>query len=303
MIYTVTLNPSIDYIVEVEDLKLGDLNRMKRDLKLPGGKGINVSRVLNQLEVGNTALGFLGGFTGRFIDDKLREDGIERDFVFVKDDTRINIKLKAGEETEINGLGPVIEGEEAGKLLDKLAHLQPDDIVILSGSAPPSLGGGFYQELVKACRQSGAEFVIDTTGKALKEALVHKPLLVKPNHHELAELYGVTINSIEEIVLYGRKLLAEGAKHVLISMAGEGALLITENEVYRATVPSGTVRNSVGAGDSMIAGFVGTLVLTGDPIEAFRTGVASGSATAFSDDLAVKEEIERLRPQVDITPL
>lgn len=303
MIYTVTLNPSIDYIVEVEDLKLGDLNRMKRDLKLPGGKGINVSRVLGQLGVENAALGFLGGFTGRFIDDKLREEGLRSDFVFVKDDTRINIKLKHGDETEINGLGPDISSGEAQSLLDKLSHLQQNDIVVLSGSAPPSLGGDFYQELIKAVKRSGAEFVIDTTGSALKEALVHRPLLVKPNHHELAELYGVTIRSLDEIVLYGRKLLAEGARHVLISMAGEGALLITENTVHRATVPSGTVRNSVGAGDSMIAGFVGTLFLTGDPIEAFKTGVASGSATAFSDDLAVKEEIERLRPQVTITEL
>lgn len=303
MIYTVTLNPSIDYIVEVEDLKLGDLNRMKRDLKLPGGKGINVSRVLDQLGVQNTALGFLGGFTGRYIADKLREDSIQSDFVFVADDTRINIKLKHGDETEINGLGPVIRDEEAQQLLDKLSHLQENDIVILSGSAPPSLGGDFYQKLIEACGQSGAEFVIDTTGKALMNALVHKPLVVKPNHHELAELYGVTINSIEEIITYGRKLLEEGAKHVLISMAGEGALLITQNNVYRATVPSGTVKNSVGAGDSMIAGFVGTLFLTGDPIEAFRAGVASGSATAFSDDLATKEEIERLRPQVEIVPL
>ncbi|MGG1617937.1 1-phosphofructokinase [Paenibacillus sp. NRS-1782] len=301
MIYTVTLNPSIDYIVEVEDLKLGDLNRMKRDLKLPGGKGINVSRVLNQLGADSTAIGFLGGFTGRFINDTLREESIKTNFVTIEDDTRINIKLKHGDETEINGLGPAIREQEADALVQKLSGLQKNDIVVLSGSIPPSLGGDFYDRLISVCQQTGAEFVIDTTGEALMKALVHKPLLVKPNHHELAELFGVTINSKEGIVTYGRKLLEAGAKNVLISMAGEGALFITVDEVYHANVPAGTVKNSVGAGDSMIAGFVGTLALHGDPIEAFRAGVASGSATAFSDDLATREKIEQLRSQVAIS--
>ncbi|WP_025685081.1 1-phosphofructokinase [Paenibacillus maysiensis] len=301
MIYTVTLNPSIDYIVEVDDLKLGDLNRMKRDLKLPGGKGINVSRILYQLGADSTAIGFLGGFTGRFINDTLREESIKTDFVIIEDDTRINIKLKHGDETEINGLGPAIREHEADALVQKLSGLQKNDIVVLSGSIPPSLGGDFYDRLISVCQQTGAEFVIDTTGDPLMKALVHKPLLVKPNHHELAELFGVTINSKEEIVTYGRKLLEAGAKNVLISMAGEGALFITADEVYHANVPAGTVKNSVGAGDSMIAGFVGTLALLGDPIEAFRAGVASGSATAFSDDLATREKIEQLRPQVAIS--
>lgn len=303
MIYTITLNPSIDYIVEVDDLKLGGLNRMNRDLKLPGGKGINVSRVLNQLGAGNTAIGFLGGFTGRFINDKLQEDQIQTDFVMIADDTRINIKLKHGDETEINGLGPAICEEEAAQLLQKLSSLQKGDIVVLSGSIPPSLGTDFYDRLIQVCKQTGAEFVIDTTGPALMEALVHKPLLVKPNHHELAELFGVNIETREELVLYGRKLLEAGAKHVLISMAGDGALLITGSDVYHASVPKGMVKNSVGSGDSMIGGFVGTYVLNGDILEAFRTGVASGSATAFSDDLATREFIEELRGEVTITKL
>ncbi|WJH30278.1 1-phosphofructokinase [Paenibacillus sp. CC-CFT742] len=303
MIYTITLNPSIDYIVEVDDLKLGGLNRMNRDLKLPGGKGINVSRVLNQLGAGNTAIGFLGGFTGRFINDKLQEDQIQTDFVTIADDTRINIKLKHGDETEINGLGPAIREEEAAQLLQKLSSLQTGDIVVLSGSIPPSLGTDFYDRLIQVCKQTGAEFVIDTTGPALMEALVHKPLLVKPNHHELAELFGVTIETREELVLYGRKLLEAGAKQVLISMAGDGALLITGSDVYHASVPKGKVKNSVGAGDSMIGGFVGTYVLHGGILEAFRTGVASGSATAFSDDLATREFIEQLRGEVTITKL
>jgi 1-phosphofructokinase len=301
MIYTVTLNPSIDYIVEVEDLRLGDLNRMKRDLKLPGGKGINVSRVLNQLEVQNKAIGFLGGFTGRYIEEWLRKESISSDFVFVSDDTRINIKLKHGEETEINGAGPAIRDTEADALLQKLAALNVDDVVILSGSVPPSLGADFYDRLISVCKQSGAEFVIDTTGSALKKALPHQPLLVKPNHHELAELFGVTIQTKAEIITYGRKLLEAGAKHVLVSMAGEGALFITEQGVYHANAPKGTVKNSVGAGDSMIAGFVGTLTLTGDLMEAFRAGVASGSATAFSDDLTNRGFIEQLRPLINIS--
>lgn len=301
MIYTITLNPSIDYIVEVEDLRLGDLNRMKRDLKLPGGKGINVSRVLNQLEVQNKAIGFLGGFTGRYIEEWLRKESISSDFVFVSDDTRINIKLKHGEETEINGAGPVINDTEADALLQKLSALNDTDVVILSGSVPPSLGADFYDKLISVCKQRRAEFVIDTTGSALKMALPHQPLLVKPNHHELAELFGVTIQTKEEVITYGRKLLEAGAKHVLVSMAGEGALFITDQGVYHANAPKGTVKNSVGAGDSMIAGFVGTLSLTGDLMEAFRAGVASGSATAFSDDLANREFIEQLRPLIDIS--
>ncbi|WP_160036198.1 1-phosphofructokinase [Paenibacillus sp. An7] len=300
MIYTVTLNPSIDYIVEVEQLQLGHLNRMKRDLKLPGGKGINVSRVLTQLGAENTAMGFLGGFTGEFIRDFLSKSTVASDFVSISDDTRINVKLKHGDETEINGLGPAITNEEAQALVAKLSHLRKGDILVLSGSVPPSLGSDFYDRLIQVCKEAGADFVIDTTGEALLQALKDKPLLVKPNHHELAELFGVTIDTKEDLVKYGRKLLENGAKHVLISMAGEGALLITDNEVYHANVPAGKVKNSVGAGDSMIAGFIGTFALTGDVLKAFRTGVASGSATAFSDDLAVKEQIEALIPEVQI---
>ncbi|MEK8215146.1 1-phosphofructokinase [Paenibacillus sp. FSL L8-0463] len=303
MIYTVTLNPSIDYIVEVDQVKLGSLNRMKRDLKLPGGKGINVSRVLNQLDVQNKAIGFLGGFTGRYIEDWLHEEGIASDFVSVSDDTRINIKLKAGEETEINGVGPVIRDNEAEALLQKLATLQAGDIVILSGSIPPSLGEDFYNRLIGVCKRHGAEFVIDTTGHALQQALPLGPLLVKPNHHELAELFGVQISSKDDLITYGRKLLELGAKHVLVSMAGEGALFISENSLFRANAPAGKVKNSVGAGDSMIAGFVGTLSLTGDVLQAFRAGVASGSATAFSDDLADRELIEQLKPLIEISQL
>ncbi|WP_172250135.1 1-phosphofructokinase [Saccharibacillus deserti] len=303
MIYTVTLNPSIDYIVEVENLQLDALNRMKRDLKLPGGKGINVSRILSRLGIENTALGFVGGFTGRFIEDVLNAESVVTDFVNVQGDTRINIKLKHGEETEINGLGPEIGSGEADSLAEKLRTLTSDDIVVLSGSVPPSLGGGYYDRLIAVIKERGARFVIDTTGDALLKALPHGPLLVKPNHHELAELFGVEIHEREDLIQYGRRLLEMGAQNVLISMAGEGALLVTQEQVYHANVPRGEVKNSVGAGDSMIAGFVGTLATTGDPLSALRTGTASGSATAFSDDLAEKAKIESLLPQVQVNPV
>lgn len=303
MIYTVTLNPSIDYVVEVTDLKLGELNRMNRDLKLPGGKGINVSRILKRLGVENTALGFLGGFTGLHIDNLLREEGVSTDFVPVSGETRINIKLKHGAETEINGLGPEIGRDQADALLEKIARLQSKDILVLSGSVPSSLGGDYYERLIHVCKRAGAEFVIDTTGAALLGALKYRPLLIKPNHHELAELFGVTMDSREQVIFYGRKLLDQGARRVLVSMAGEGAIFIEQEAVYYANAPEGGVRNSVGAGDSMIAGFIATLALGGDLPQAFRTGAASGSATAFTDDLATADQIRKLLSQIHITRL
>lgn len=301
MIYTMTLNPSIDYIVHVDNLQLGELNRMRSDLKLPGGKGINVSRILSRLGAENTALGFVGGFTGRFVEEALASEGIKTDFISVSGDTRINIKLKHGEETEINGLGPSITPAEADALCGKLDRLNTDDIVVLSGSVPPSLGGMYYDRLIEAIRSAGARFVLDTTGDAMLRGVSQGPLLIKPNHHELAELFGVQISSIDQIVYYGKKLQEQGAENVLISMAGDGAILITREGVYQSNVPRGTVRNSVGAGDSMIAGFVGTLAEGGELLSAFQTGVASGSATAFSDDLAERELIDQLREQVKVT--
>lgn len=303
MIYTVTLNPSIDYVVEVEQLELGGLNRMKHEVKLPGGKGINVSRILKELGAQNLATGFLGGFTGAFIEQSLQELGIERRFVPVSGDTRINVKLKHGDETEINGPGPDITAEEAERLLTLLSGVGEGDLVVLSGSAPPSLGGGFYSRLIEVCRRAGAEFVIDTTGEALKAALPQRPLLVKPNHHELAELFGTEPGSLEDTVRSGRRLLAMGARHVLVSMAGEGALFLTDEGCYRAAAPKGTVINSVGAGDSMIGGFVAAYMLGESRLDAFRMGVASGSATAFAQDLATGTDIRALLEQVHIVPL
>lgn len=300
MIYTVTLNPSIDYIVHVEGLKLGDLNRMTNDLKLPGGKGINVSRILKRIHSESTALGFLGGFTGNFISDWLNKEQIQTNFTQVREDTRINIKLKSEKETEINGLGPAISNEEMQELKQTLSMISQGDIVILSGSTPATLRAGFYEELIQIIKDKNADFIIDTTGKDLLNALPQKPLLIKPNNHELAELFNVSFETIEDILPFGERLLKDGAKHVIISMAGDGALLFTAEGVYRSNVLKRPLKNSVGAGDSMIAGFVGSFAQTNDPLEAFKWGVASGSATAFSDDLASAELIQELLDEVTI---
>ncbi|WP_407856197.1 1-phosphofructokinase [Enterococcus hailinensis] len=301
MIYTVTLNPSIDYIVHVDQLEIGDVNRMKNDFKLPGGKGINVSRILKRIDNTSTALGFLGGFTGTFINDWMQREDIETNFTTVADDTRINIKLKASEETEINGQGPTVSEQEMAELKKVLSHLKATDIVVLSGSKPASVPTGFYQELIKIIKAQGASFVIDTTGADLMDALEKNPLLVKPNNHELAELYQTTFTSVEDIYPFGQRLLDEGAQYALVSMAGDGALLFTQDGVYRSNVLKRTVKNSVGAGDSMIAGFVGNYTQTQDPVEAFKWGVACGSATTFSDDLATAEFIQELLPEVEIS--
>lgn len=303
MIYTVTLNPSIDYIIEVPTFNLGSLNRMTSDLKLPGGKGINVSRVLKQLGHHSTALGFLGGFTGEFIQEWLNSEEINTQFTPIKGDTRINVKLKSDQETEINAVGPIIKNVEANDFLNVFEQLTSEDIVILSGNQPTSLPNDFYQKIIIKIKSLGADFVMDTTGQTLLNSLAFHPLLVKPNHHELAEMFQVTFDSVEEMIPYGKKLIKMGASYALVSMAGDGALFFTKDEVYQSTVPKGIVKNSVGAGDSMVAGFVGTLLKENNPQLAFKTGVATGSATAFSDDLAKKSEIEHLISQVTISSI
>ncbi|QKY70101.1 1-phosphofructokinase [Lentibacillus sp. CBA3610] len=301
MIYTVTLNPSVDYIVQVNRLNLGELNKMENEMKFPGGKGINVSRVLHELAYDTTALGFLGGFTGEFIADSLDNKAIQTNFTPIQGDTRINIKLKSKEETEINGRGPEILPHEAENLLQQLKNVTSQDTVILSGSAPPSLETGFHQIMIEKIAASGAAFVIDTTGETLKSALPYHPLMVKPNKDELADFFGVTLNSQEDVVYYGEKLLDLGARHAIVSMAGEGALLFTRAGIYHGSTPKGQVKNSVGAGDSMIAGFTGKFRETGDVMEAFRMSLASGSATAFSDDLAEAGDINALLKEINIT--
>lgn len=303
MIYTVTLNPSIDFIVRLDHLELGSVNRMTSDDKFAGGKGINVSRILQRLDVDNTATGFIGGFTGRFVEDGLTAEGIKTNFVQVSEDTRINVKIKAGEETEINGAGPKISDEKLEELKAILAGLSSEDTVVFAGSAPSSLGNQVYNTLIPIAKKAGAEVVCDFEGQTLLDSLNYQPLLVKPNNHELADIFGVELNGLEDIEKYAREILAKGAKNVIISMAGDGALLVTPAAAYFAKPIKGTVKNSVGAGDSMVAGFTGEYVKSGDPIEALKWGVACGTATTFSDDLATAEFIKETYQKVEVEKL
>lgn len=303
MIYTVTLNPSIDFIVRLDHLELGSVNRMTSDDKFAGGKGINVSRILQRLDVDNTATGFIGGFTGRFVEDGLTAEGIKTNFVQVSEDTRINVKIKAGEETEINGAGPKISDEKLEELKAILAGLSSEDTVVFAGSAPSGLGNQVYNTLIPIAKKAGAEVVCDFEGQTLLDSLNYQPLLVKPNNHELADIFGVELNGLEDIEKYAREILAKGAKNVIISMAGDGALLVTPEAAYFAKPIKGTVKNSVGAGDSMVAGFTGEYVKSGDPIEALKWGVACGTATTFSDDLATAEFTKETYQKVEVEKL
>ena len=303
MIYTVTLNPSIDFIVRLDHLELGSVNRMTSDDKFAGGKGINVSRILQRLDVDNTATGFIGGFTGRFVEDGLTAEGIKTNFVQVSEDTRINVKIKAGEETEINGAGPKISDEKLEELKAILAGLSSEDTVVFAGSAPSSLGNQVYNTLIPIAKKAGSEVVCDFEGQTLLDSLNYQPLLVKPNNHELADIFGVELNGLEDIEKYAREILAKGAKNVIISMAGDGALLVTPEAAYFAKPIKGTVKNSVGAGDSMVAGFTGEYVKSGDPIEALKWGVACGTATTFSDDLATAEFTKETYQKVEVEKL
>ncbi|WP_099974709.1 1-phosphofructokinase [Lactobacillus terrae] len=304
MIYTITANPSIDYVLQLDQLKTGEVNRSTNDVKLPGGKGINVSRILKELSIDTTSLGFVGGATGEMFKNLLATHNLKTSFTNVKDDTRINVKINAVKqdiETEVNGTGPSISLEEKDSFMNQLRVVGDGDVIIMAGSLPKQLPDTFYLDIAKTIQKQGAEFIIDTTGQALLDTLSSHPLVVKPNHHELAELFDVEFKNESEIVEYARKLLDLGAKHVMISMAGDGALLVSKDHAYKANAPKGTVINSVGAGDSMIAGFVGAFMETGDPIESFHIGAACGSATAFSQDIAVKEKIDQVYNDITIT--
>jgi 1-phosphofructokinase len=301
MIYTVTFNPSIDYVIQLENFKVGEVNRIESEHKYPGGKGINVSRVLNNFSVENVALGFLGGFTGEFINNFLTREGVKTDFVKINEDTRINVKLKAEEETEINGAGPVISHDHLESLYEKLNKLKEEDIIVLAGNVQKNLPRDIYSQIQERLKDKKLKFVVDTTGEALVSTLKNKPFLIKPNSSELEEIFGVNINTREEIINYGEKLLNMGAENVVVSMAAEGALLICKDGVYHASAPKGEVKNSVGAGDSLIAGFIAQFTRSGDIVEAFRWGAATGSATAFSLDLCSESYVKELIDQVKIT--
>ncbi|MBO0998934.1 1-phosphofructokinase [Bacillus sp. SD075] len=303
MIYTVTLNPSIDYLVEVERFQMGKVNRTSYDAKFPGGKGINVSRVLKRIGNSTTALGFIGGQTGEYVKRFLRHEEIFTDFTEIAGDTRINIKLKTGMETEINSQGPVISKGNYQQLFTQIEQLNNNDILILSGSIPSSIPSDVYEAMARSCSHNGIKVVVDTSGKGLMNVLPHRPFLIKPNHHELGELFSTEIRTVEEAKEYGAKLVEAGAQNVIVSMAGQGAVLCSGGESYSANVPKGNVINSVGAGDSMVAGFIGTYEKTGDILTAFRFSLAAGSATAFSSDLGTLDKIEELIPQIAINQL
>lgn len=300
MIYTLTLNPSVDYIVEADEIQLGTLNRSSNETKLPGGKGINVSRVLRSLGVDSKATGFIGGFTGKYVEEFLNREGVQTSFVNVEGDTRINVKLKAATETEINARGPEISTLAIESLKEQIMLLGNGDFLILAGSIPSSMPESIYEEIVQICKKTGAEVIVDAEGDLLKSILDYRPFLIKPNHHELGQLFNKQITNADEAIFYGKKLVEAGAKNVIVSLAEKGAVYINENDAYKAAVPQGEVKSSVGAGDSMVAGFVAQYLKTGDRKEAFRYSVASGSATAFSIGLCTPDKVEQLLQEVKI---
>lgn len=301
MIYTVTFNPSIDYVVQVHDLTLGIVNRVSNEAKYAGGKGINVSRVLKNLGVSSKALGFIGGFTGKFVKDSLNNDGIITDFIEVNEDTRINVKIKSNEETEINGAGPDIDKKNLNELLKKIESLKSDDFIVLAGNVQKSLPEDIYSIIQRKCPDS--KVIVDTTGNVLTATLKYKPFLIKPNIHELGDIFNVEIKDMKKVVYYADKLRNIGAQNIIISMGGDGAMLVCSEGVYTASAPKGKVKNSVGAGDSVVAGFLAEYTKSFDIVESFRYGAASGSATAFSMDLCEKEYVDELLDQVKVTKL
>lgn len=299
MIYTVTFNPAIDYVVHTDDMKTGSVNRSSKEEIYFGGKGINVSWVLSELGIKSKALGFVAGFTGKAIEDGIKTKGIETDFVHLeKGFSRINVKIKSSEETELNGQGPVITDEAIKELYSKLDKLENGDTLILAGSIPNTLPSDIYEKILEYISSKDIKIVVDATKDLLLKVLKFKPFLIKPNNHELGEMFGVELKTNEEIIKYARRLKDMGAVNVLISMAGDGAILIDKDDnVHTCGVCKGKVKNSVGAGDSMVAGFVAGSV-DGDYEYALKLGTASGGATAFSDGLAKKNEIFRLLEQL-----
>ena len=300
MIYTVTFNPAIDYVVHTDDMQVGAVNRSRQEEVYFGGKGINVSVVLHELGLASKALGFVAGFTGEAIEQGLRADGIETDFIHLeKGFSRINVKIKSGEETELNGQGPEIPEDKLRQLFDQLEQVQDGDTIILAGSIPASLPADVYEQILRHLSGKQVRAVVDATRDLLVNVLKYKPFLIKPNNFELGEIFGVSLkDDVDEIVRYAGKLQEMGARNVLVSMAGDGAVLLDENGgVHACGVCKGTVKNSVGAGDSMVAGFVAGCE-TGDYDYALKLGTATGGATAFSEGLAKKELIDELLQQL-----
>ena len=296
MIFTVTFNPSLDYIVRVDEMRLGTINRTNYEQLLPGGKGINVSIVLGNFGHPSRALGFSAGVTGVALEKLLADAGVDADLVHVKEGfTRINAKVKANEETELNGQGPRIAPEDVDALFSKLDVLGQDDTLVISGSVPNTLPSDMYEQVMERLVGHGVRIVVDAERDLLTRVLPYRPFLVKPNNHELGDIFGVTLKTRDEVVPYARRMQEMGAQNVLVSMAGEGGVLVAaDGQVYQSPAAKGTVVNSVGAGDSCVAGFLAGLMETGSYQTAFRMGLAAGSASAFSDHLATRPEVEDL---------
>lgn len=299
MVYTVTFNPAIDYVVHTDEMKVGSVNRSKSEAIYFGGKGINVSFVLKELGIKSKALGFVAGFTGEAIEKGVAEKGIETDFVHLDSGfSRINIKIKSGDETDLNGQGPIISDNALKELFKKLDEMKDGDTIVLAGSIPATLPPDIYEKILEYLSSKKIKAVVDATGELLLNVLKYKPFLIKPNNHELGEMFGVTLTTKEEIAQYAAKLKDMGARNVLVSMAGDGALLLDENgKTHTCGVCRGTLKNSVGAGDSMVAGFIAGSQES-DYEYALKLGTATGGATAFSDGLAQRAEIYRLLEQL-----
>lgn len=296
MIYTVTFNPALDYVVRLDQLTLGMVNRSNAEAVYYGGKGINVSTVLRNIGVDSVALGFVAGFTGKEIENGVKTLGVKTDFIrLAKGLSRINVKIKAEQETEINGQGPDIGEQELAQLFEKLDRLNSGDCLILAGAIPASLPNDIYEQIMERLSDKKIDIVVDATRDLLMNVLKYHPFLIKPNNHELGEIFGVVLRTRDDIVLHAKKLQEQGARNVLVSMAGDGAILVTETgDVFQIGVPKGTVVNSVGAGDSMVAGFTASYFKDHDYYEALKFGTATGSATAFSEGLATMELVEKL---------
>ncbi|ONI39026.1 1-phosphofructokinase [Candidatus Epulonipiscium fishelsonii] len=305
MIYTITLNPSLDYIMKLDNFVSAGVTRSTEEKIFIGGKGINVSTILRELGVKSKALGFISGFTGEYIVNVLNKKNIDTDFINVENGfTRINVKIKSNVESEINGAGPLVASEYVDGLISKLTQLTSKDVLVIAGSIPQSIPNNIYKQILSIVSQANVKVVLDTTKLLLIEALEHKPFLIKPNKHELEEIFDIKIESLEDVIFYAKKLQSMGAINVIISLGGEGAILVCQTgHVYKTNVPKGVVKNSVGAGDSMVAGFIATYLETQDYKLALRKGASCGSATAFSHDLATIDFIEEIENQIVVETL
>ena len=302
VIYTVTFNPSLDYIVSVKDFRPGMTNRTSSELMLAGGKGINVSIVLGNLGIKSTALGFIAGFTGDEIVRRLHNGGINSEFIKINDGiSRINIKLKSIDGTEINGQGPHIDSSHIEQLMNRLRRLESGDVLVLAGSIPAGISDNIYKDIMDMLKDKGVQIVVDATSRLLTNVLEYNPFFIKPNQHELGDIFNVTLNTQEEVIPYALELKKMGAVNVCVSMGGKGAILVADDgNVYKAKAPDGILKNSVGAGDSLVAGFLSGWIEKKDYEYAFRTGVATGSASAFSERLATNGEVNDLIGKVTI---